>query len=67
MRLNTKDCPLDWIEHSAAKADTDGLSSVIFLFHGPYWTTKFMEGLYHTSHRMGLTTRKVCFDDLGKS
>ena len=37
MYLNAKDCALDWIEQSAAKADADGLSSVVFLFHAHYW------------------------------
>lgn len=37
MYLNAKDCALDWIEQSAAKADAAGLSSVVFLFHAHYW------------------------------
>lgn len=39
MYLNAKDCALDWIEQSAAKADAAGLRSVVFLFQAHYWTT----------------------------
>lgn len=39
MYLNAKDCALDWIETSAAKASAAGLRSVVFLFHAHYWAT----------------------------
>eukprot|EP00557_Chaetoceros_sp_GSL56_P011602 CAMPEP_0176476668 /NCGR_PEP_ID=MMETSP0200_2-20121128/182_1 /TAXON_ID=947934 /ORGANISM="Chaetoceros sp., Strain GSL56" /LENGTH=422 /DNA_ID=CAMNT_0017872367 /DNA_START=682 /DNA_END=1950 /DNA_ORIENTATION=+ len=37
MYLNAKDCALEWIEQSAAKAHASGLRSVVFAFQAHYW------------------------------